>query len=300
MRVPLYDLGGRTALVTGANRGIGLEVAKGLARRGARTVLLCRDPDRGAAALAAVSEEAHGEVSLIECDLADLVSVASAAQQLVQDEDGLDILVHNAGVYPQERELTPDGVELTFAVDVLGPFLLTHRVLPLLRAAAELRGEARIVQLAGMYHLRGELVLDDLHFADRPYDPPEANAQAQLARVVLARRWARGLHAEDILVNCVHPGPVLTDALKDAPWAARVLAHTVARPAYYSPEAGAQPVLRLACDPDLFTTGAFFRRFQLHAGAQDSYDLRVARDLWETCLSMVQHPDQQPLALQPW
>ncbi|MCB9780411.1 MAG: SDR family oxidoreductase [Alphaproteobacteria bacterium] len=299
-RLPLYDLDGRTALVTGANRGIGLEIARGLVRAGARTLLLCRDAGRGAEAARELSAEGGGEVVLVPCDLSDIAAVEATAVALLSDEDGIDVLVHNAGVYPQDRELTDQGVERTFAVDVLGPWLLTHRLVPLLRSAAELRGHARIVQLAGIYHLRGTLDLDDLHFADRAYDAATANAQAQLARVVLARAWARGLFPDDIRVNAVHPGPVLTDALQDAPWLARVAAHTVARPAFHSPEQGAAPVLRLCCDADLHVTGAFYRRDELHAGHEASYDLQLAEQLWEALEAMVEHPDRQPLGMHSW
>lgn len=285
MRFVVPELDNKTVLVTGANRGIGLEVARGLARGGAHVVVMCRNASRAVRLERELRAEASGGVSVVGCELSDLANVDAVAREIRGGVSKLDAIVHNAGVFSSALVRTAQGFEPMFAVDVLAPFLLNRRLESLLAPGA------RIVQLAGIYHLDGHVDLDDLHFVRRPYDPAVANAQAQLARVVLAFAWSRRLAARGVTVNAVHPGPVLTDALKEAPWVARAIAHTVARPGFYTPAAGAEPVLRLVADPNLHVTGMFYRRYDLHPSSESAHDLRLARRLWEACEAMLSVAD---------
>lgn len=262
MHFVVPDLDGKTVLVTGANRGIGLEVARGLARGGAHVVVLCRDAERAAPIEAELRAEAPGGVSVVCCELSDLMRVDAVAHEIRAGVGKLDAIVHNAGVFPETLVRTRQGFEPTFAVDVLAPFLLNRRLESLLHKGS------RVVQLAGISHLDGKIDLEDLHFARRAYDPAVANAQAQLARVVLAFAWSRRLAERGVMVNAVHP-----------------------RSALHTPKSGAEPVLRLATDPSLHVTGMFFRRFDLHTSSEAAHGLRLARRVWEACEAMLSVAD---------
>ena len=265
-------------LVTGANSGIGRATARALARGGEVVVMACRDPARGEAARTALLAEVPGaELHVLRCDLAELASVRSFAAEVSARFSGVRALIHNAGVYPRERTLTVDGFELMLAVGFLGPFLLTHLLRPALLAGAP----ARVVQLAGIYHRRGSIDLTDLQWQRRPWDRAAANNQVQLARVIFMVELARRLDGLGVTANAVHPGAVLTEALDQAPWYLRLLAHTLARPGFVRPDRGAAPVIRLASAPDLaHVSGRFFDRFVPAPHVPAALDGEVAARLW--------------------
>lgn len=293
----LPDLHGRTALVTGANKGIGRAVAAGLARAGARTVLLCRDNARGIEACASLSQETGGDLHLVLCDLADQGDVRRCAAEILHRFDALHVLVHNAGAYLKERELTEDGVERMLAVDVVGPWQLNSRLLPLLQDS----GGARIVQLAGIYYKKGGIQLDDLSWADRPFDPLAASAAAQLMRVLMTRAWARRLEGSGVGTWAVHPGAVRTDAQKEAPWWAQALMATLLRPGFVDPPEGAAPVLHVATAPVLpVASGGFFRRMEPEPLEGDGEDDALGEQLWAALEALVHHPRHQPPGMLGW
>ena len=272
-------------LVTGANSGIGRATARALARRGEVVVMACRDLARGEAARAALLAEVPGaDLHVLRCDLAELASVRIFAAEVSTRFPGVRALVHNAGVYPSERTLSADGFELMLAVGFLGPFLLTHLLRPALIAAAP----ARVVQLAGIYHRRGSIDLTDLQWQRRPWDRAAANNQVQLARVIFMVELARRLGGLGVTANAVHPGAVLTEALDQAPWYLRLLAHTLARPGFVRPDRGAAPVVRLATAPDLAdVTGCFFDRLVPTPHIPAALDSELAAQLWAQAEQLV-------------
>lgn len=195
------DLAGRTCLVTGANAGLGRATAEGLARLGATVHLLCRDAGRGEAA----RDELRRSTGLrsIESAAVDLSDLGSLRRYVEGARFGrVHALVHNAGVLPASRQVSPDGLELTFATHVAGPHLLTS----LLRAPLEASGDARVVFVSsgGMYTQR--LSFEDLAWERRRYDGVVAYAQTKRMQVVLAERWARRLSAKGVHVYSMHPG----------------------------------------------------------------------------------------------
>jgi NAD(P)-dependent dehydrogenase (short-subunit alcohol dehydrogenase family) len=202
-RIPRQD--GKTALVTGANSGIGFCTALELARAGAHIVLACRDAAGAAEARHRLDTELPGaQVDAQVLDLADLRSIRNAAVHLRETHDRIDILVNNAGVMgPPTRLTTVDGFELQFGTNHLGHFALTGLLLPaLLHAPA-----ARVVTVTSMAHAKGQIRFDDLHAA-HGYDPYGAYAQSKLANILFALeldRLARSLHVPLISV-AVHPG----------------------------------------------------------------------------------------------
>lgn len=222
---------GRTAVVTGANSGIGLETARGLAGLGARVILACRNLERANVAALDIRASVPGaDLDVRRLDLADLESVSAFAATFGLGEGGqpepLDLLVHNAGVLaPPERRETVQGFELQFGVNVLGPFALTARLLShLLRAR-----DARVVWVSSLAHRRGRLHFDNLQGESR-YDPFGAYRQSKLADLMLALELQRRLtdSGADALSVAAHPGLTGTD-LTDDMFPSRPLMQSLAR-----------------------------------------------------------------------
>jgi NAD(P)-dependent dehydrogenase (short-subunit alcohol dehydrogenase family) len=201
------SLRGRTALVTGPTSGLGRTTVSHLAAMGARVLLVGRDPDRlEQTRLELEAWSGNHEVATYVADLASLAAVRRAADEVLDREPRLDILVDNAGTLLPDRRLSPDGFELSLATMVLGPYVLTSRLLPLLRTGAAADRPARIVAVTsgGMYAQR--LHLDDLGFEQDEYNGTLAYARAKRAQVALMREWARRLRDEGIVANAMHPG----------------------------------------------------------------------------------------------
>lgn len=232
------DAHGRVALVTGANSGIGLATTRELARRGFDVWMLCRDLRRGTEARDAVARE-HGEerVHLSIVDMSSLASIQRFAEEFPLER--VDVLVHNAGVLPAEKELTGDGVELTFATNVVGPFALTARLLARLARS----DDARVVFVAsgGLYAQRLDLSL--LEVAPAAFDGVRAYANAKRAQVILAHMFAERLSAHTpITFASMHPGWADTTAVRTSLPKFHAMMQNVLRTA----EQGADTVVWLA------------------------------------------------------
>jgi NAD(P)-dependent dehydrogenase (short-subunit alcohol dehydrogenase family) len=229
---------GRTVLVTGATSGLGLAAAEGFARLGARVRLLVRSEERGERARAAVVEATgNRDVRAYLCDVSDLRDVRAFAARFTADEPRLDVLVNNAGVLPSERTLSADGNELTLATNVLGPFLLTNLLTPLLMKSAP----ARVVNVSsgGMYTRR--IDVEDLQSARGTFDGPTAYARTKRAQVILTELWAERLAGTGVVVHAMHPG------WADTPGVASSLPrfHRLTGPLLRSAEEGADTIVWL-------------------------------------------------------
>ncbi|WP_116051101.1 oxidoreductase [Amycolatopsis palatopharyngis] len=204
------DQSGRTALVTGANSGLGLRTAQVLGARGARVLIACRSRERGEQAVREVAAMAATEPELVRLDLADLSSVRDAAERTRElTGDSLDLLINNAGVMGTPRGVTEDGFETQLGTNHLGHAALTWLLMPALRGAAQgERERPRIVTVSSIAAGSGWLDLDDPNFERRRYSPAAAYGQAKLANQVFAIELDRRLRVsgDDILSVAAHPG----------------------------------------------------------------------------------------------
>ncbi len=205
--VPRLD--GATVAVTGATSGLGRATAMMCASLGARVLLLARDTRKGERTLREIAAATGSEaLALVHCDLASLDSVRAAAAEVLDREAGVHALVNNAGVMAPERTLSEDGIELTFAVNVVGTWLLTELLAARLDASAAGAPDARsrvvTVTSGGMYTQR--LDVSDLQTARRDYDPAGVYARTKRAQVVLTERWARDWAGGGIVFHATHPG----------------------------------------------------------------------------------------------
>jgi NAD(P)-dependent dehydrogenase (short-subunit alcohol dehydrogenase family) len=234
------DLAGRVCLVTGANSGIGFETSLALAARGGQVWMLCRNRERGLAAVRAVrARTGSRRVHLGVIDVSDAASIRRFVRRLKAPV--VDVIVHNAGVLPDERTESADGHELTFATHVLGPWLLTTQLLPRLRKSRD----ARVVFVAsgGMYTQAPSL--RDWEWRARPYDGVVAYAQTKRMQVVLAELLAAELEDRGICVNAMHPGWADTPAVRTSLPRFWNLMRRVLR----TPAEGADTVVWLAASP---------------------------------------------------
>ena len=234
----LEPMDGRTVLVTGATSGLGLAAAEGFARLGARVRLLARNEERGEKARAEiVGATGNDDVAVCLCDMSDLGDVRAFAERFTADEPRLDVLVNNAGVMPPERTLSADGNELALATNVLGPFLLTNLLLPLMKESAP----ARIVNVSsgGMYTQR--LNVDDLQTEHEEYDGTKVYARTKRAEVILTELWAKRLAGTGVVAHAMHPG------WADTPGIASSLPkfHRIVGPLLRSAEEGADTIVWL-------------------------------------------------------
>jgi NAD(P)-dependent dehydrogenase (short-subunit alcohol dehydrogenase family) len=247
-RIP--DQTGRTAVVTGANSGLGLVCARELARAGASVVLACRSAERGAAALEAISQAAPGaQLELAALDLGSLASVEAFAERFRSTHDGFDLLLNNAGVMAPPRRVTADGFELQLGTNLLGHFALTGRLL----GAMEGRADARVVTLSSNAHRMGRIDFDDLQ-SERRYSRWRAYGQSKLADLLFALELDRRLRAARSTVKSLaaHPGYAATNLQSAAaPTLDRLVMVVTNALLAQSADRGALPPLYAATEPDL-------------------------------------------------
>jgi NAD(P)-dependent dehydrogenase (short-subunit alcohol dehydrogenase family) len=238
---------GRVALVTGATSGIGTEIARGLARLDATVVLTSRDPARGEEVRAELAPfaPARDSVAVMRLDVVDVASVRSFVATFGERYGRLDVLVNNAGAWYSDRRESVDGIELTFATNVVGPYLLTELLSPLLRAA----GRARVVNIGSS--IAGNYDATDLNFTNRRYRGTQAYAQSKQAIRMVTWGQAARLAGTGVTANAVAPGFVRTGLNRNAHGAQVAFINMSARLFAVSPARGADTPLWAAVDPEL-------------------------------------------------
>lgn len=249
------DMEGRVCLVTGATSGHGRALARRLAERGAEVVLLGRDLGRCRETQREIARAAGREPRVLLCDLASRAAIDRAAGEFRSWETPLHVLVLNAGLVSRDRKESPDGTELTMAVNYLAAFQITMRLLPCLLR----QPPARIVIVASDAHRVGRLDFDDLDVRRR-YWFWKAYAQSKLALVHFNRALARRLDGTGVTVNACDPGPIASRIADREPGLTAALASRLLPLVFPAPEKAARTALHLATDP-LFDrqTGSYWR-----------------------------------------
>jgi len=274
------------AVVTGANSGIGKALATGLAAQGWHVVLACRDPGRGEAArrdVAAASGRA--DVELLLCDLSSPASIRSFATAVRERHARLDALIHNAGIYLPTRQLTPDGREMMFAVNHLGPFLLTHLLLDRLEGA-------RVITVSSIGHRFSRFDLANLQ-GERYFRGSHQYGTTKLANILFTRELARREAHRGLIANCFHPGGVATNFAQGGNGSALGVLIRLVSFALRTPEKGAETGLFLATDPTGGrVTGEYWHNCHVARTSADARNPTHARTLWQHSESLLDLPTE--------
>jgi NAD(P)-dependent dehydrogenase (short-subunit alcohol dehydrogenase family) len=266
----------QVCVVTGATSGIGKAAAAALARQGAEIIVVGRDPGRAEATAAAIQADGAPPPKVEIADLARLDQVRALAGRLNQTLDRVDVLINNAGLVLNERQVTPDGYEHVFAVNHLAPFLLTNLLRPKLTASAP----ARVITVSSDAHTAARLDLDDPNL-EHGWSSWRSYSNSKLANILFTRELARRLDGTGVTANCLHPGVVRTGFGRDARPLMRV-GITIAKPFMLSPERGADTMVYLASSPDVAAkTGGYYVKRQLREPSAAARDDGLARRLWE-------------------
>jgi retinol dehydrogenase-14 len=260
----------RVVLVTGATDGIGKQTALEIARGGARVIIHGRDPGRCRAALLEIRQKTGSSaLESVVAEFSSLAQVRRMAERMKGEHPRLCGLVNNAGTFMKKRVLTGDGLETTFSVNHIAPFLLTLLLLDCLRAGAAPQRAARIVTVSSMLHSSGKVDFQDLQ-AENHYDGMAAYCSSKLANVLFTYRLAGMLDASEVTVNCLHPGGVDTKLLHEAMGMRGI-----------SVEKGAATSVYLAESPEVEgVTGKYFVDRRPAASSAASHDARLGEELW--------------------
>jgi retinol dehydrogenase 14 len=247
-------MAGRTVLVTGGSGGIGRATALGLAMMGAHLAITGRNPGRTEAAADEIRAAGGGTVEVFIADLSSQSQVRRLADEVRQSLSRIDVLINNVGGYWHTRQVTADGLERTFAVNHLAPFLLTNLLLDRLKHSAP----ARVVTVSSNAHTRGRIDFDDLQ-GERFYSGARAYSQSKLANLLFSYELARRLPASTVTANALHPGVVRTSFGAEDPAGVQRLVTPFLRPFMKTPAQGAATSIHLASAPDLEdVTGRYF------------------------------------------
>lgn len=271
---PMY---GKICMVTGATSSIGAVTAEALAQQGATVIVVGRNPEKTESTVNQIKQQTGNPA--VESMLADLSSqreIRQLAQQFKNQYQRLDVLVNNAGAIFMTRQLSADGIEMTFALNHLGYFLLTNLLLDTLRASAP----CRIVNVSARLHQWVKINFDDLQ-NQKKYIVIQAYPQSKLCNLLFTYELARRLEGTGITVNALHPGTVASNLGVNNSRIGRMVRRLI-NIAMVSPEEGAQTIIYVATSPnEEGVTGKYFAKQEAVPSSKDSYDEVAARRLWQ-------------------
>ena len=265
---------GKLCVVTGANSGIGKTMATDFARRGADVVLVCRNRSRGEAAMREIqSTTANTRVSLELCDLGDLTSVRTCAAALRNLNRPIDVLANNAGLHLPARHLSPDGFEAMFAINHLGPFLLTTLLLDRLHGA-------RVVTTSSLAHAIARIDWTNLQ-CERRFSAMTQYGVTKLANILFTRELARRARDQGIIATCFHPGGVATEFGQDEPGILNTAMRLFGPYILRTPAQGADTGIWLATAPDAATlSGSYCQDRKVRTPWGQGANDNLAYELW--------------------
>lgn len=270
---------GKVVLVTGAGSGLGLAAAVGFARLGASVRALGRDGRRAEDAVRLALQQAPGtDVRPVACDISSLSALHELIARFSEDEERLDVLVNNAGVMPDERERSVDGVELTFATHVLAPWVLIDGLAPLLSRSAP----SRVINVTSGGQYGQKVPVGDIESSNDSYGPKKIYARTKREELVITEQWADKLKGSGVVVHAMHPGWADTKGVENWMPVFRALTQLIIR----TPEQGADTIVWLGAAPAVVeTTGLFWhdRRprpttYPMGAGTDD---MSARQEVWD-------------------
>jgi retinol dehydrogenase-14 len=279
------SMAGKTVLVTGGTGGIGKATATGLAARGAHVGIVGRDLRRAQAAAADIQRESANpsRVDVFVADVSAQADVRRLATEVLDRYPRLDVLINNVGGFWANRHVTADGLEHTFAVNHLAPFLLTDLLLDRVKASAP----ARIVTVSSGAQAMGQIDFEDLLGAKK-YSGQRAYNQSKLANVMFTYELARKLEGTGVTATVLHPGVVRTAFGAEDPTPAMRTLTAVVRPFMKSPARGAATPIYAASSPDVAgATGVYFAKSKVKKSSKRSYDRTAAARLWTVSEQLV-------------
>ena len=286
----MNQIEGSTCVITGANSGIGKAAAAEIARMGARVVMVCRSRERGRQALVEVIQASGSStVDLLIADLSVQEQVRELGAKIAADYPQVDVLLNNAGLFRTKREVTEDGLEMTFAVNHVAYFLLTLSLVDTLKASSP----SRVVNVASGAHRGAKLDFDDLQ-TERRYGGWKAYKRSKLANLLFTFELSRRLEGSGVTANALHPGVVAT-AFGRAGNGFFSFLWSLGNGFMRSPAQGAQTSIHLATSPDVDgITGRYFANEKLAGSSTHSLDEAAALRLWSESLTLA-GLDEDPL-----
>ena len=278
----------KVCLVTGATAGIGKITATALAAQGAELIIHGRNHQKTEDTMQEIrTRTGNDQISYLLADFSDLEQVRNLAQTFQERSSKLDILVNNAGAFFNKKTPTPYGVEMTFLVNHLAPFLLTNLLLETLRKSAP----ARIVNISSEGHRQGKLDFEDLEL-NKSYFSMNAYGRSKLANILFTYELARRLEGTQVTVNALHPGHIATDIWKnDFGFLGPILQWFMGKIAL-TPEEGAENSIYLASSPDVEgVSGKYFIKNEPAESSNSTYDEAFARKLWTVSAELTALPE---------
>lgn len=265
----------KIAIVTGGNSGMGKATVAALADQGYAVIMLCRSKSRGEEALKELLIKKDRDISLRRCDLGNMQDIRDFTDQFKKHYDKLDVLVNNAGVISMDRRETIDGLEEQFGVNHIGHFLLTLRLLDIMKKGS------RIVVVASGAHKAGKIHFDDYNLS-KGFHAIVAYAQSKLANILFTRELANRLKKRGITVNCCHPGAVATSMGIDRATGFGKTITGLLKPVFLTPEEGAKTAIYLATSMEGGkVTGKYFYRCQMAKTSKAARNREQAKRLFE-------------------
>ena len=290
MKVKLKDnMNGKICLVTGGTNGIGKATAQALAQMGATVVIVGRNAQRTSQVVEEIrTASGNKNVDSLVADLSSQQEVRRLANEFKSKYSHLHVLINNAGAVFMQRQLSVDGIEMTFALNHLASFLLTNLLLDTIKASAP----ARIINVSSDAHASGKIEFDNLQ-GERDYSP-RAYENSKLANILFTMELARRLEGTGVTVNALHPGFVATGFAKNNGKVIAALVSIFAPLVARSPAKGAETSIYLASSPSVEgITGKYFYDSRAISAAPQAIDMVVAGRLWDVSAEMVHLADRR-------